>query len=119
MRNFLDLEVWKQSHQLVLTIYKSTRDFPEEEKYGLIAQMRRSASSIPMNIAEGCGRGSDKELKRFCDIAMGSASELEYQMILALDLEYIYPERYEQINSELIIVKKRLNAFIQFLKQKS
>lgn len=119
MRNFKELEIWQQSHQLVIKIYKATIGFPEEEKYGLISQMRRSASSIPMNIAEGCGRGSDKELRRFCEIAMGSASELEYQLILSEELSYISKESYESLNSDLLVVKKRLNVFIQFLRRSS
>jgi len=115
MRDFKDLEIWSESHQVALEIYKVTRSFPPEEKFGLISQMRNSASFIPTNIAEGCGRGSDRELKRFCDVSMGSASELEYQLILMKDLDYLSGEQYFELNEKLIRFKKRLNAFIQYL----
>lgn len=78
MKDFKKLKAWEKSHQLTLAIYKVTRSFPKDELYGLTSQMRRASVSIPANIAEGCGRGSDAELARFCHIAMGSASELEY-----------------------------------------
>jgi len=77
MRDFRGLSVWENSHSLTLLIYKSTSSFPKEELYGLTSQMRRSASSIPSNIAEGCGRDSQPQLARFLNIAFGSASELE------------------------------------------
>jgi four helix bundle protein len=89
MKNFKELKIWQRSHQLVLDIYLITKSFPKEEVYGLTSQIRRSCSSIPTNIAEGCGRNSDAELNRFLVIAMGSASELEYQLILIKDLGYI------------------------------
>lgn len=118
MRNFKELEIWEEAHKLTLEVYRVTSEFPPEEKFGIISQMRRSASSIPMNIAEGCGRGTDKELKRFCEIAMGSASELEYQLILINDLSYLDERLYLTLSSSLVVLKKRLNSFIQFLKTK-
>ncbi len=118
MRDFKDLEVWQEAHQLVLKIYNITSQFPPEEKYGLISQMRNSSSSVPTNIAEGCGRGSDRELKRFCEVAMGSASELEYQLILVRDLNYLSFDQYSELNEQLIRFKKRLNSFIQYLIRK-
>lgn len=93
-----------------------TRDFPKSEAYGLISQMRRSSSSIPTNIAEGCGRNTDKDFARFLVTSMGSASELEYQLILSYDLKYIAQPEYESTLSELIEIKRMLNAFIQKLK---
>ncbi|MBU1822329.1 MAG: four helix bundle protein, partial [Bacteroidetes bacterium] len=89
--------------------------FPKEELYGLISQMRRSASSIPTNIAEGCGRNSNPDFSRFLVIAMGSTSELEYQLILSKDLEYISQASFEKLYSELIEIRKMLNTFIQKL----
>jgi four helix bundle protein len=87
MKDFRTLTVWQKAHQLTLAVYKATRGFPKEEMYGLTSQVRRASSSIPANIAEGCGRDGDAELARFFQIAMGSASELEYHfswlMILA------------------------------------
>ena len=87
MKDFRKLLVWEKAHQLTLSIYNVTAAFPSEETYGLTSQMRRAASSIPSNIAEGCGREGDAELSRFCTIARGSASELEYQILLSRDLK--------------------------------
>ncbi len=113
MIDFKKLRVWEVSHQLTLQVYKLTSTFPGEEKYGLVQQMRRSASSVPTNIAEGCGRGSDAELVRFLVISMGSASELEYQILLAKDLHYLAGENYEEINKKNLNLTKMLNVFIQ------
>jgi four helix bundle protein len=116
MKDFRNLEVWKRAHKLVLDVYKITHQFPKAELYGLTNQMRRSSSSIPTNIAEGCGRTGDAEFQRFLMIAMGSASELEYQAILARDLEYLNTEQYDELEQEIIIVRKMLNALIQKIK---
>lgn len=116
MRDFKELEVWKRGHEMALRTFKFTNDFPKQEQFGLISQMRRSSQSIPTNIAEGCGRDSQKELIRFCSIAMGSASELEYQLLLSRDIGFISSETYSGSNDELLILKKKLNAFIQYLK---
>jgi four helix bundle protein len=89
MRNFRKLTVWQKSHVLALSVYKFTSGFPKEELYGLTSQMRKSASSIPSNIAEGCGRVTQSQFAQFLNIAMGSASELEYQMLLAKELHFI------------------------------
>src|SRR5436309_11705815 len=94
MKDFRKLKVWEKAHQLVLTVYQLTTPFPREETYGLTAQIRRSALSIPSNIAEGCGRDGDAELARFCLIARGSATELQYQILLAHDLKLIPSGRY-------------------------
>jgi len=80
MKNFRKLSVWDKSHQLTLDIYKSTSSYPNEERYGLKSQMRRAVSSIPTNIAEGCGRNTQPQFAQFLNIAFGSASELEYQI---------------------------------------
>jgi four helix bundle protein len=112
VKDFHDLKVWQQAHQLTLAVYKVTTVFPRDEAYGLTAQMRRSASSIPSNIAEGCGRTGDIELARFCQIAMGSASELEYQLLLARDLGFLNLESYQTLNEELVSIKRMLNVFI-------
>ena len=115
MRDFKTLFVWQKAHQLTLDIYEITKTFPKDELYGLISQMRRSSASIPTNIAEGCGRNSDAELARFSIIAMGSASELEYQLLLAHDLQYLRSDEFEKLNSVLVEVKKMLNSFIRRL----
>jgi len=83
MRNYEDLQVWQKAHNLTLEIYKSTRCFPMEERFGLTSQIRRSCSSIGANLAEGCGRRSDGEMARFVQIAMGSGAELSYHLRLA------------------------------------
>jgi four helix bundle protein len=81
--------VWQKAHELTLAVYRVKRDFPRDEVYGLTAQLRRSSSSIPANLAEGCGRGGDSEFSRLCRIPMGSANELEYHLLLPGDLEVI------------------------------
>ncbi len=116
MKNFRDLQIWNRSHGLTLEIYRLTQSFPKTEIYGLVSQMRRSSSSIPTNIAEGCGRNTERDFARFLDNAMGSASELEYQLILAYDLQYITQDTYEKTSAELTEIKRMLNAFIQKLR---
>lgn len=89
MKNFRQLKVWQKSHQLTLKVYAVSRAFPKEELFGLTSQIRRSAMSVPSNIAEGCGRTGDVEFRRFLVIAMGSANELDYQLLLGSDLGFI------------------------------
>lgn len=117
MKNFKDLLIWQRSHQLTLNIYKTSASFPSEEKFGLISQIRRSSASIPTNIAEGSGRQSYTEFHRFLTIAMGSASELEYQLVLAKDLSYLSESSFNLLNDELLEIKKMLNAYIQKVKR--
>lgn len=119
MKNFQDLVVWQKSHQLTINIYAVTKTFPKEELYGLVSQIRRSSVSIPSNISEGCGRHSDNELARFMVIASGSASELEYQLLLCKDLNIIPPSIYECLLKDLTEIHKMLNAFIQKLRPAS
>ena len=116
MRDFRELKVWEKSHQLALAIYKATAVFPRDELYGLTSQIRRSCSSIPANIAEGCGRGSEAELARFLQVALGSASELEYHLLLAHDLSLLNGANYDKLASEVTEVKRMLTSFIQKLK---
>jgi four helix bundle protein len=116
MRDFLKLEIWQRSHQLTLKVYKVTTTFPKEEMYGLISQMRRSASSIPTNIAEGCGRNSEAQLSHFLQIAIGSCFELSYQVILAKDLSYISGDMFGELNNEINEVRKMTYVYAQKLK---
>ena len=116
MRDFRELKVWQKSHLLALHMYKATLDFPREEIYGLTSQIRRCYTSIPANIAEGCGRGSGLDMARFFQIAMGSASELEYHLLLARDLRYIEESAHEVLHADVTEVKKMLTAFIKTLK---
>ncbi len=115
MKDFRQLQVWQRAHQFVITLYPETQKFPNEELYGLTSQLRRAAVSIPSNIAEGCGRDGDAELARFCQIAMGSASEVEYQLELARDLNFLTQDSYDTLNNSLLDLKRMLNAFIQKL----
>jgi len=119
MQSFYDLKVWQKSHQLVLEIYQATGSFPKEELYGLTNQIRRAAISIPSNIAEGCCRQSDVEFARFLQIAMGSASEVEYQLLLARDLKYLPEDRYESVHGKIVEVKQMLSAFLKKLRADS
>ncbi len=116
MQDFRGLKVWQKSHSLTLSVYKITTTFPSEEKFGLTRQVRKASASIPANIAEGCGRQSDKELGRFLGIAMGSANELEYHLLLARDLEFLDDTDYNELNSRVIEIERMLVSFIQKLK---
>lgn len=107
--NFKELKVWNDAMSLTKMIYKITALFPQEEKFGLIAQIRRCAVSIPSNIAEGAGRSSNKEFIRFLDIAIGSSYELETQILLSIDFEYIKKDAIEIIAS-ITSVQKMLNG---------
>jgi four helix bundle protein len=113
MKDFRTLLVWRKAHELTLKIYKITRTFPKEELFGLTSQMRRSSSSIPTNIAEGCGRGSDKEFHRFLQIAFGSLGELDYQLILATDLGFIGTDPEAETRLILVEVRKMLATLIR------
>jgi four helix bundle protein len=115
MKSFKDLEVWQKAHQLTLEVYAVTRTLPRDELYGLTGQIRRSCASIPANIAEGCGRSGDAELARFLQIAMGSASELEYHVLLARDLNLLSGTDYERLAGDVTEVKRMLASFIKKL----
>ena len=106
MRDFKKYDIWKLSHVFTLKIYELTKSFPKDETYGLISQIRRASSSIPTNISEGCGRSSDKEFNRFLTIALGSASEVEYLILLSKDLKYIDDTLFNSLNEEINIIKK-------------
>ena len=115
MRDFRDIKVWMKSHRLTLAVYKATSRFSRQEVYGLTSQARRAASSVPANIAEGCGRTGDAELARFMRIAAGSATELEYHLLLARDLEFLAPKQHEELDREVNEVKKMLRGFVKQL----
>lgn len=112
MRDYRRLIVWQKAHKLVLEIYRASESFPNEERYGLTAQIRRCAVSVAANIAEGYGRSGDRELERFLGIAQGSSSELSYQLLLARDLEYVGDETHERLHSSLSEVQKMLASFV-------
>jgi four helix bundle protein len=116
VQDFHNLQVWTKAHALTLRVYQHTMGFPREELYGLTMQMRRAAASVPTNIAEGCGRGGPKELAQFCQIALGSASELEYQLLLARDLGYLDKAAHEALNSDATEIKRMLASLISRLR---
>ena len=118
MQDFRKLLVWKKSHLLTLEVYKVTENFPKSEMYGLTSQLRRACSSIPTNIAEGCCRGTDPDFNHFLIIALGSASELEYQLLLANDLNYIAKDTYTSLNFHVNEVKRILISLMNKLKEK-
>ena len=108
MRDFHKLKVWQKSHQLALEVYKVSQSFPKEELFGLTSQIRRAVSSVPTNIAEGCGRDSNKDFAHFLQIAIGSASEVVYELLLAHDLQYINKDEYERLTSEMVAIRKMI-----------
>ena len=117
MRNFRELTVWQKAHELVIEVYRESSRFPIDERFGLTTQIRKAAVSIASNIAEGCGRGSDRDFSRFLSMAAGSASEVEYQLLLACNLGYLSNENHNRLNDNVNEVKRILNSFIQSLSE--
>ena len=115
MKDYKELEVWKKGISLVLQVYEITKAFPKEERYALTDQIKRAAVSIPSNIAEGASRNTTKEFIQFLYIALGSASELETQMIIAEKL--CYTKNDQTLYSEITVIRKMLNALIKSLKR--
>ena len=115
MKDFRKLKVWEKAHRLVLSVYERTRHFPADERFGLTLQLRRAATSVPTNIAEGCGRSGDRELARFSSIGAGSASELEYRILLSRDLGYVNDDAYRTLNKQVIEVKRMPSVFLEKL----
>lgn len=119
MRDFHKLIIWQRSHQLTLAVYRISKSFPKEEIFGFISQMRRAVSSIPTNIAEGCGRASNKDFAHFLQIAIGSATEVEYQLLLAHDINYINDDDYQALTDETVVVRKMIIKYQSELKSSS
>jgi four helix bundle protein len=115
MRDFRELKVWQKSHELILAVYKQTNCFPKNEVYALTSQIRRASVSIGANIAEGAGKNSRPDFARFLQISLGSASELEYELLLACDLGYLTQERRDELTNQVIETKRMLTGFIQYL----
>ena len=116
MRNYKDLVVWEKAHRLTLVVYKSTRAFPKEEKFGLTSQIRRASASIAANLADGCGRRSDGEMGRFIQIAMGSGAELSYHLLLARDLGLLEKTMFEGMDSDLSEIMRMMSSLSQSVK---
>ena len=117
MQDFRKLEVWQIAHAMTLSIYRVIKDFPAEERFGLTSQLRRSSSSVGANLAEGCGRSSDADFARFVQIAMGSASEVEYHLLLARDLDYLSENEHHNLEGEAQRVKRMLAALLKTLRK--
>ena len=116
MRDFRKQIVWEKAHFLTLKVYKITKSFPKEELYGLTSQTRRACASIPTNIAEGCGRDTDADFARFLQIAMGSATEVEYLFMLTNSLGLIEEADYNKLHEEVVEIKKMLSSYIKKLR---
>jgi four helix bundle protein len=116
MRNYKDLQVWEKTHRLTLAVYKCTRGFPNEERFGLTSQARHSSASIAANLAEGCGRRSDGEMARYVQIAMGSGAELSYHLLLSRDLALMTNTEYVRLDSDLSEVMRMLSSLSQKLR---
>ena len=116
MQDFRNLEVRRMSHELTLAVYRATRSFPDDERFALTSQLRRAAVSIPANLAEGCGRGSDADFGRFVQHAMGSSSEIEYEFLLAKDLDYLSVPNYTQLNDDVTRIKRMLTSLLRKLR---
>ncbi len=119
MQNFRNLKVWERAHALTLDVYQSSKAFHREEMYGLTSQMRRASASIGANIAEGSCRRGDIDFARFLQIATGSASELEYHLLLARDLKLLQTPDYERLSGHTVEVKRMLASLMQKLRAES
>lgn len=118
MNRFKNLQIWKRAVVLATEVYKLTQNFPDEEKYGLISQLRRGVVSISSNIAEGAGRNTDKDFKRFLSIAYGSSYELETQIIIAANLEFLEKSECEELCGEISELQKMIYSFSLKLSKK-
>ena len=112
MQNYKELKVWDRAHQLTLKVYEMSKKFPKEELYSLINQLRRCVSAIPANIAEGCGKNSQKDFVNFLNIALGSANEAEYFLLLSKDLDYLPGEEHLTLNDNINEIKAMLISLI-------
>jgi len=113
MQNYKELKVWEKSHRFTLKIYEITKVYPKDEIFGLVSQMRRASSSIPANIAEGCGKFSQTDLARYLNIALGSANEVDYFLTLSRDLDYINQNQFEELEKLINEIKAMLIVLIQ------
>ena len=116
MRNYRELVVWQKAHGLTLAVYRATQLFPIQERFGVTSQIRRSCASVPANLAEGCGRRSDREMGRFIQIAMGSGAELSYHLLLARDLGYLGEPEHARLEARLTEVMRMLSSLSQRLR---
>ena len=118
MQGFRELKVWHKAHDLTLHVCKPTDRFPATERYGMTSQIRRATVSVAANIAEGAVRSSDPDFARFLHMAIGSASEVDYYLLLSRDLDYMKAPAYDVLNAKGQEIKRMLNALISRLKSK-
>jgi four helix bundle protein len=116
MQDFRNLDVWQKAHTLTISIYTVTKTFPDDERFGLVSQLRRSCASIGANLAEGCGRGTDADFSRHVQISMGSACEAEYHLLLAKDLHYLPDEKHLALQEEISRIKRMLTSLLKSLR---
>jgi len=119
LRTHKDLDIWKLGIELVEDIYKLCKIYPNEEKFGIVSQIKRASVSIPSNIAEGSARNSQKEFIQFCYIALGSLSEIETQLIISKKLNFISDNTLNEVLKKIEILRKKLLNFIKYLKRKT
>ena len=119
MKNFKELIVWKKAHQHALLIYKYTETFPKEEQFGIISQIRRAAVSIPANIAEGCGKSTQKDFANYLQISLGSAQEAEYLSLLSFELGYLRDDQHKDCMAMVNEVKAMLISLIKKVRTKA
>jgi four helix bundle protein len=115
IRNFTDLRAWQEAHRCVLQVYRATRQFPKEERYCLTNQMRRAAISITSNIAEGFGRRTAADKRQFYYVASGSVTELQSQLLVARDLEYLHADECSSILEQTIKTHRQINGLISYV----
>jgi len=113
MRDFKGLTVWQRAHRLTVNVYRATDAFPSRERFSLVDQIRRASISIPANIAEGCGRRSQRDFARFLQVSVGSANELEYHLLLAHELGYLETASQTVLNTDLSEVRRMLSSLIR------
>jgi len=116
IKSFTDLNTWKEAHRLALMVYKVTKEFPKEELFGLVMQLRRAVVSVTSNIAEGFSRNSYKEKLQFYSMALGSITEVQNQILIAKDINYISQEKFNETNEQIIVANKLLNGLIKSTK---
>lgn len=117
MKDFKELLVWQESKKLAILIYRLTEIFPKHELFGLTSQIRRAAVSVPSNIAEGTGRKTQKEAAQFCYVSRGSLFEVETQLIIALELNYLDNEKFSNIEFLIVKCRQLINGFINYLEK--
>lgn len=117
MQDFRNLEVWRLSHELTLNLYRATQTFPSDERFGLTSQLRRAACSVELNLAEGSARGSDADFSRFVQMSVGSASEIQCQLLIARDLRYLNGPDYDRFDEQIQQIKRMLSSLLKTLRK--